>query len=129
MNILKLAALTMGVVVVSTSLAMAGNGGPRINQQIDNVEINNGILQLAKVATCDVAGSPSEFPNDIWVTNKGAGKLDAGTKVQWSIPGYGNTYKGTYTLVAALNPGQGVHLLNVLPNGVEAGHDCKAKAL
>lgn len=128
MNMLKLAALAIGAVVVSSSLAMAGNGGIRVNQ-IDNVEINKGVLQLAKVASCDVAGSPSEFPNDIWVTNKGAGKLDAGTKVQWSIPGYGNTYKGTYTLVAALNPGQGVHLLNVLPNGVEAGHDCKAKAI
>jgi hypothetical protein len=129
MNMLKLAAVTMGAVVVSTSLALAGNGGIQINQP-GNIDINKGgILQLAKVATCDVAGSPSEFPNDIWVTNKGAGKLDAGTKVQWSIPGYGNTYKGTYTLVAALNPGQGVHLLNILPNGVEAGHDCKAKAL
>ena len=129
MNMLKLAALALGAVVVSSSLAMAGNGGIRINNQIDNVEINKGVLQLAKVATCNVAGSPSEFPNDIWVMNKGAGQLNVGTKVQWSIPGYGNTYKGTYTLVAALNPGQGVHLINVLPNGVEAGHDCNAKAL
>lgn len=125
MNMLKLAALAMGAVVVSSSLALAGNGGIQVNQ----ADINKGVLQLAKIASCDVAGSPSEFPNDIWVTNKGAGVLNAGTKVQWSIPGYGNTYKGTYTLVAALNPGKGVHLLNVLPNGVEAGHDCKAKAL
>jgi len=129
MNMLKLTAFTMGVVVVSTSLALAGNGGVRINQRLDNIEINKGVIQLAKVASCDVAGSPSEFPNDIWVTNKGAGKLDAGTKVQWAIPGYGNTYKGSYTLVAALSPGQGVHLLNVLPGGVEAGHDCNAKAI
>lgn len=129
MNMLKLAALTMGVVVVSTSLAMAGNGGIRIYKP-GNIDVNQGgIYQLAKVATCDVAGSPSEFPNDIWVMNKGAGSLDVGTKVQWAIPGYGNTYKGTYTLVAALTPGQGVHLLNVLPNGVEAGHDCNAKAI
>ncbi len=125
MNMLKLAALAMGAVVVSSTLALAGNGGIQVNK----ADINKGVLQLAKIAGCDVAGSPSEFPNDIWVTNKGAGKLVAGTKVQWSIPGYGNTYKGTHTLVAALNPGQGVHLLNVLPNGVEAGHDCKAKAL
>ena len=125
MNMLKLAALAMGAVVVSSTLALAGNGGIQVNQ----ADINNGMLQLAKIASCDVAGSPSEFPNDIWLTNKGAGVLNAGTKVQWSIPGYGNTYKGTYTRVAALNPGKGVHLLNVLPNGVEAGHDCKAKAL
>lgn len=125
MNMLKLAALAMGAVVVSSTLALAGNGGIQVNQ----ADINKGVLQLAKIASCDVAGSPSEFPNDIWLTNKGAGVLNAGTKVQWSIPGYGNTYKGTYTLVAALNPGKGVHLLNVLPNGVEAGHDCKAKAL
>ena len=127
MNMLKLAALAMGAVVVSSSLALAGNGGIQINQA-DDIRIKD-VLQLAKVASCDVAGSPSEFPNDIRVTNEGAGKLVAGTKVKWSIPGYGNTYKGTYTLVATLNPGQGVHLLNVLPNGVEAGHDCKAKAI
>ena len=128
MNMLKLAAAAMGAVVVSTSLALAGNGGIQVNQ-VDNIQINKDVVRLAKIASCDVAGSPSEFPNDIWVLNKGAGKLEAGTKVQWSIPGYGNSYKGTHTLVAALNPGQGVHLLNVLPNGVEAGHDCKAKAL
>ena len=128
MNMLKLAALTIGAVVVSTSLALAGNGGIQVNQP-GNIDINKGgVMKLAKVAACQVAGTPTEFPNDIWVSNSGAGKLDAGTQVQWSIPGYGAGYKGTYTLVAALNPGQGVQLSNVLPNGVEAGHDCKAKA-
>lgn len=125
MNMLKLAAVAMGAVVVSTSLALAGNGGIQINK----AEVNRDILTVARIAACQVAGTPSEFPNDIWVLNKGAAKLAAGTKVQWSIPGYGNAYKGTHTLVAALNPGQGVQLMNVLPNGVEAGHDCKAKAL
>jgi hypothetical protein len=128
MNILKLAALTIGAVVVSSSLALAGNGGIQINQQ-GNIDINKGgILKLAMVASCDVSGSPSEFPNDIFLTNKGAGQLSAGTKIQWSVPGYGSGYSGTYVLVAALNPGKGVFLSNVLPNGVEAGHDCKAKA-
>jgi len=128
MNVLKLAALAMGTIVVSSSLALAGNGGIQINQP-GTIDINKGgVLKLAMIATCDVAGTPSEFPNDIWVTNKGAGTLNAGTKVKWSIPGYGNAYAGTYTLLAALNPGQGVKLSNILPNGVEAGHECKAKA-
>jgi hypothetical protein len=125
MNIVKLAAVAMGAVVVSSSLALAANGGI----QIDKNGLDRGGLTVARIAACQVAGTPSEFPNDIWVLNKGASKLNAGTKVQWSIPGYGSAYKGTHTLVAALNPGQGVHLSNVLPNGVEAGHACTAKAI
>ncbi len=125
MTILKLAAVAMGTVVVSTTLALAGNGGI----QIDKSNIDRGNLTVIKLAACQVAGTPSEFPNDIWVLNKGGTKLNAGTKVQWSIPGYGSAYKGTHTLVASLNPGQGVHLQNVLPNGVEAGHACTAKAI
>lgn len=124
MNITKLVGLAMAAVVVSTSLAFAGGNGVQIQVQ----QVDKGILQLKKVAGCDVAGTPSEFPDDIWLTNKGVGKLVAGTKIKWSVQGYSN-FKGTHTLVADLAPGKGVHLSGVLGGGVEAGHACTATAL
>jgi hypothetical protein len=119
MMMTKIAGVAAAALVLATSFAHAGNA---------SIVVSKDILQLAKVAVCEVAGTPSEFPDDIWITNKGAGKLTAGTKVNWSIPGY-SALKGSHTLVASLNPGQGVKLSGVLPGGVEAGHDCKAKAL
>ncbi|MBK8084854.1 MAG: hypothetical protein IPK28_14095 [Devosia sp.] len=122
MNTIKIAGAAVAVLVLATSFAQAGNGGIRINQT------NGQVLQLAKLAACEVAGTPSEFPDDIWLVNKGAGKLVAGTQIKWNVNGYSNL-KGTHTLVAALNPGQGVKLNGVLGSGVEAGHPCSAKAL
>jgi len=117
-TVTKLVGGAMAAVIVTTSVAFAG--GFQV-QQVDR-------LHIAKVAGCTVAGTPTEFPDDIWIINKGLGKLVAGTKVKWSIPGY-SSYKGTHTLVADLSPGQGVKLNGVLGSGVEAGHDCSAKAL
>lgn len=128
MTIMKLTSLAAAALVLATSFAQAGGGGIQINQTVGNAQINQDILKLAKVAVCEVAGTPSEFPDDIWLVNKGAGKLVAGTKIKWSVEGYSN-YKGTYTLVAQLSPGQGVKLNGVLGGGVEAGHPCAAKAL
>lgn len=118
MIILKIAGVATAALVLATAFAQAGN----------TAHISTNVIKLAKVAGCEVAGTPSEFPDDIWVVNKGVGKLAAGTQVKWSIPGY-NNLKGTHTLVAQLNPGQGVKLSGVLPGGVEAGHACKAQAL
>lgn len=126
MTTLKIAGAALAALVLATSFAQAGNGGIQINQT--NGQINPEILQIARIAACEVAGTPSEFPDDIWLINKGAGKLVAGTKIKWSVEGYSN-YKGTHTLVAQLNPGQGVKLNGVLGGGVEAGHPCAAKAL
>jgi hypothetical protein len=116
----KFGSAALAALVLSTVVAQAASFQM---QQLDSSR-----LQLAKIAGCTVAGTPVEFPDDIWIINKGLGKLVAGTKVQWSIPGY-SSYKGTHTLVADLTPGQGVKLSGVLGGGVEAGHDCAAKAL
>jgi len=118
-TVTKLVGGAMAALIVTTSVALAG---PTLQVQQANR------LQLAKVAGCTVAGTPVEFPDDIWIMNKGLGKLVAGTKVKWSIPGY-SSFAGTHTLVADLNPGQGVKLNGVLGGGVEAGHTCAAKAL
>jgi len=84
-------------------------------------------LNLSKVVGCSVAGTPSEFPDDIVIMNKGLGTIAAGTKVVWSVPSAGKS--GNYTLASALNPGKGVAVAGVLPGGVEAGKACSAKAL
>ena len=119
MTIMKFASVAAAALVLTTTFAQAGN---------TVIQLDREILQIAKVAGCQVSGTPVEFPDDIWIMNKGAGKLNAGTKINWSIPGY-SSFKGTHTLVASLNPGQGVKLSGVLPGGVEAGHACAAKAL
>jgi hypothetical protein len=116
MTIAKIAAVAAATVVLMTSFAQAGNG---------TIIVNKDVLRLAKVAGCVLAGG--EFPNDIFVQNKGAGVLKAGQKIQWSVP-FANA-KGTYTLVADLAPSKSVFVADVIPGGVEAGHDCNAKAL
>lgn len=126
-SIAKIAGGAVAAVLVMTTLAVAAGGrqgtSNRTVQQLDP-----GIAIVAvKKATCKVAGTPSEFPDDIWFTNKGTVVLTAGTKISWSLPGYGATKK--HTLVADLAPGAGVYALNANPGGVEAGHDCIAKVL
>jgi len=124
MTITKIAGVAVAALVLTTSFALAG-GGIRLTDT--NAEINPNILQLAKVAGCQVSGTPSEFPDDLWFLNKGAGTLKAGTKIKWSVPFSSDS--GVYTLVADLNPGKGVFASGILGGGVEAGHDCKAKVL
>jgi len=117
MTITKIATAAAAAVVLMTSFAQAGNNG--------TIVVNKDVLRLAKVASCQLGSG--EFPNDIFISNKGAGTLTAGQKVQWSVP-FANA-KGTYTLVADLAPGKSVFVADVIPGSVEAGHDCKAKAL
>ncbi|HEY9011915.1 MAG TPA: hypothetical protein VIN06_12940 [Devosia sp.] len=121
-SITKIVGGALAAVLVTTTLAVAGNGGIQINT---GVEINRGTLQLGKFASCMVAGTPSEFPDDIRFTNKSTVKLSAGTKIKWTVQGMDS---GTYTLVADLAPG--AHVLATNQNaGIEAGRDCKAKVL
>jgi hypothetical protein len=118
-SIIHTAALATASVILAAGLAQASGF------QIDKGGVI-GQTVLVKVAGCQVAGTPSEFPNDVWILNKGLGTINAGSKIKWNLSGY-SSYQGTHTLVASLNPGQGVLLNNVLPNGVEAGHACSAK--
>jgi hypothetical protein len=116
---LRLAGAALAAFVVTTSFAQAFQASGTA-QQRPNVEV-----KAIKKASCLVAGTPSEFPDDIWIENKGNTVLEAGTQVKWSVPFSGDS--GVYTLVADLKAGKGVHVQGVLPGGVEAGHDCKAK--
>lgn len=121
---LKTLGAAIATLALTTTLALAGNG---IQISVDKGDLaGRGTIQLAKRASCMVAGTPSEFPNDIWFTNTGAGKLAAGTKIQWNVTSAGQ--KGVYTLVADLAPSASVHANNV-NGGIEAGRDCAAKVL
>jgi hypothetical protein len=113
----KIAGAAITAVLLTTTFAQAGGNG--------TIVVNKDVLRIAKVAGCVLAGG--EFPNDIFVQNKGAGVLQAGQKISWSVP-FANA-KGTYTLVADLAPGKSVFVADVIPGSVEAAHDCKAKAL
>jgi hypothetical protein len=118
-SITKIVGGAMAALIVTTTFAMAGSG------QI--VQLDRTKLQLAKIAGCQVAGTPSEFPDDLRFTNKGVGVLKAGTKISWKLAGYATG--GTHTLVADLAPGSTVFASGVIAGGVEAGHDCTAKVL
>lgn len=113
----KIAGLGLAALVLGTSFAQAGGNGVTI-------DLDKSKLVLRPVAGCIVAGTPSEFPNDISIVNKGATIIKAGTTVKWSVP-FANA-KGSYKLTADLAAGKSVFLSGVIPGGVEAGHDCKA---
>jgi hypothetical protein len=113
-KVLALAGAAVSALVISTAFGQADvsyDASKRLN--------------LTKIVGCQVSGTPSEFPDDIWIMNKGLGALTAGTKVQWKVPFAGK--QGNYTLASTLNPGQGVKLSGVLAGGVEAGKPCAAK--
>ncbi|RYH07064.1 MAG: hypothetical protein EON57_06195 [Alphaproteobacteria bacterium] len=126
-SISKIVGGALAALLVTTTLAMAAGG---TQQGTSNRVVQPGDTQIAiaiKKATCKVAGTPSEFPDDIWFTNKGNVVLKAGTKISWALSGYGAAKK--HTLVADLAPGAGVYALGVNAGGIEAGHDCTAKVL
>lgn len=125
-NVTKIVGGALAAILVTTTLAMAAGGGQQGNSN-RVVQQSDVIVMAIKKATCTVAGSPSEFPDDVWFANKGNVVLKAGTKISYSLAGYGAAKK--YTLVADLAPGKDVHALNIIAGGVEAGHDCTAKVL
>jgi len=112
---LALAGAAVSALVLTTSF------GQSIELNADMVKK----LSLSKIVSCAVAGSPSEFPDDVKIINGGLGTLAAGTKVKWSVPSASK--QGVFTLASALNPGKAVLVSGVLPGGVEAGRPCSAK--
>lgn len=112
--------LKVGGLAAVLAVAVASQASSQVTQ------VKPPILQLKKIVTCMVAGSPSEFPDDLWFFNKGIGAIAKGTKVQWSLPG--TTKTGQFVLQADLPMGQAVFAGGILGNGYEAGHACKATA-
>lgn len=114
-KLVRIAGLSLSALALTVAAATAGG-------QID-ISKTNKVL-LAKSVGCSVAGTPVEFPDDIWIMNKGLVAISAGTSVHWAVPAVGKS--GNHVLAAALAPGQGVKVSGVLGSGVEAGKPCKA---
>lgn len=105
--------------IVDLGIGHSGHGKPG----------NKGTLQanvkLGTILKCVVAGTPSEFPDDLRIANAGVTSLPAGTQLKWSAAGV----NGAVSLGKTLQPGKSIKLSNVLPGGVEAGTVCSAKAI
>ncbi len=113
---IKVAGAALSVLALTTVLAQA-----------ESNRIKLGPIKVGAIPACEVAGTPSEFPDDVWIVNKGLASMPAGTKIHWSVPFASK--QGTYILAAALAPGKGVFLSGVLGGGVEAGRPCSAKTV
>jgi hypothetical protein len=111
--------LKVGGLAAVLAVAVASQASSQVTQ------VKPLILQLNKIVTCKVAGSPSEFPDDLWFFNKGVGTIAKGTKVLWNLPG--TTTKGQFVLNADLTPGKAVFAGGILGNGYEADRACSAK--
>ena len=116
-NVGLAAAVLIGVAVSSSSFAQT-----RVQPNTGPVIVNPNYLALIFRIDCVVRGTPTEFPNDIRLTNAGAATIPAGHKVRWVINA--PHYEGIYTFGAALATGKNVFLNNVIPGGVAAGTPC-----
>ena len=112
--------ITIAAITLGTSLAHAG--GSSMHNDGSKIDISKSKELLRPIAGCVVEGQPSEFPNDIYIVNKGVQTIKAGTNVKWSVPLV--NVSGVYTLTADLPIGKKVWLSNVLP-GAEAHTPCK----
>lgn len=77
--------------------------------------------------SCIVGGTPTEFPDDLFIANKGLVAVPAGTNVRWQIASLG--LEGVATLQQTLKPGKSIGLRGVLEGGVEVGTPCAITAI
>lgn len=85
----------------------------------------NAKVKLGAILKCTVAGTPSEFPDDLRIANAGVVAIPAGTQLKWKVQGD----SGIASLGQALQPGKTLKLNGVLPGGIEAGTACSAKTI
>jgi hypothetical protein len=77
--------------------------------------------------SCSVAGTPVEFPDDIFIANTGTVAVPAGTKIRWHVASLG--LDGVATLDRTLKTGKSIGLRGVLEGGAEIGTPCAIKAI
>jgi hypothetical protein len=119
-----LALTTLGTVTLH-----ARDSSVLLKRGISNVQavpMTNGPVAIMKLKfNCVVAGSPTEFPNDIAISHNYNFTVPAGTLVAYTAP-FGNS--GTVAL-PALAPGKYFFLSNVIPGGGPAGAPCTASQI
>src|SRR5262249_49935051 len=86
-----------------------GNPGSPDYRVVDVKVVGGGLV------ACLVRGTPSEFPDDLVIVNKGLTTLGVGTAIKWTIKS--SHLAGVATLTKALAPGQSVKLNGVLAGG------------
>ena len=74
-----------------------------------------------------MGGTPTEFPDDLFIANKGLVAVPAGTNVRWQIASL--SLEGVATLQQTLKPGKSIGLRGVLQGGVEVGTPCAITAI
>jgi hypothetical protein len=85
-----------------------------------------GGLNVSFVLKCEVAGSPSEFPDDIRIANAGLEAIPAGSTLKWRVNAARQS--GFLRLNKTLAPGATIRADNVIEGGgVEAGAPCTVK--
>jgi len=114
-NLLKVIVPGVATVLLATTFALAAS-----NNNISTTPVGGG--RMIVKASCAVAGTPSEFPDDVTIYNDGTTNIAMGTKFHWSVPFAGK--QGNYTLTAALAPKHGAMVSGALGSGVEAGKTC-----
>jgi hypothetical protein len=118
--------IALGVVAVATTVALGAQAQTTRNLDLTNRHV--GTIKLNSFPmSCQVSGTPAEFPNDLVFTNTGKVTIPRYRTIQWqtSAPRYMNRYR----LKADLAPGASIRADNVLPGGIEAGKPCTAKVI
>lgn len=93
---------------------------PYVDVGQDGIAIAPTDSRLA--ASCQVAGTPAEFPDDLLVTNTGNRPIPAGALVSWRVAG--PDFAGKARLASPLQPGQSAQLRNAIPGGASPETDC-----
>ena len=76
---------------------------------------------------CEVAGTPSEFPDDLYIVNEGNVPLAAGTRIKWQVKSSG--LRGAFALNTDIAVGSAFKASGILDGGVEPGVPCTAKVI
>jgi hypothetical protein len=114
--------LDMGVEVRDLGLVFPNAaGGP------NRVVIGGDRHKLVVALECHVAGTPSEFPDDLRITNAGTVAVPVGTQIKWKT--VSPRLSGAAVLTASLQAGKSVRIEGVLAGGLEAGTPCSVKAI
>ncbi len=104
-----------------------GLGLPNAAAGPTKVAIGGGRHKLLVALECTVAGTPSEFPDDLRITNAGAVAIPVGTQIKWKTQS--PRLSGAAVLSASLEAGKSVRIEGVLAGGLEAGTPCTVKAI
>jgi hypothetical protein len=135
-RLLTVAATALTALALSSSFATAGGFYPPFVAHYDpppsggssggNGNSNSGVSAAPRVIklACIVGGTPSEFPNDIWMTNTTSATMLKGTVLSFTIPSVG--VKGSFLLPSNVPAGQQVRIADIF-GGAEAGSPCSIK--